>query len=54
MNYEIPVLFQKIAPDLAKLICKVYGVRPTDLNWHEDGIEFPKNGGKKKIKITLE
>ncbi|HLT42624.1 MAG TPA: hypothetical protein VKZ95_07970 [Sphingobacteriaceae bacterium] len=53
MTYEIPVLFQKIASDLATIICKQYKVNPSDLVWKKDSIEFPVNGGKKKIKLKI-
>lgn len=54
MNYEIPVLFNKINSDLSTLIQKKYKVKPSDIIWKADSLEFPKNGGKKIIKITLE
>lgn len=53
MSYEISVLFQKINADLSNIIQKNYKVKASDIKWNTDSLEFPVNGGKKKIKLKI-
>lgn len=53
MSYEIPVLFNKINADISDLIQKKFKVKSSDITWKADSLEFPVNGGKKKIKLKI-
>jgi len=51
MTYENRVLWQKIAPDIAKSIQEKLKAR--DLEWGSNELAFTANGGSKKVKLKI-